>query len=101
MARIPIYQTDWTNITGIINTVTIDDEGNRTSTWTVTYALTIDKNRITAVSEVIDFVTNAKVPNVRAIYYEGQGFPLYTTETLSTLQGWVNAIDCADLCTDS
>lgn len=100
MARIPIYQPDFTNITAIWNTVNINPDGQRDSSWTLTYTMTIDKNRIIGVSEVIDFATNQLVPNVRSILYEGQAFPIYTTETLSTLQSWVNSINCDDLCND-
>jgi hypothetical protein len=100
MANIPIYKTDWVNITQVFRTQTVSAEGVITSLYTQTAPATIDKNRIIAVGEFVDMVNGNVVTAARAIYYEGIP-PIYTTETLVTLRSWVNAIDCGDLCTDS
>tara|TARA_R110002020_G_scaffold17044_16_gene60321 strand:+ start:2568 stop:2873 length:306 start_codon:yes stop_codon:yes gene_type:complete len=101
MANIPIYKTDWVNITQVFRTQTVNAEGVVTSLYTKQAAATIDKNRITAVGEFIDIVDGNVVTAARAIFYEGLTYPIYCTETLVTLRSWVNAIDCGDLCTDS
>ena len=102
MAKIATYQTDWVTITQVYQTLYIDPVTEAvTYAYETTSQVTIDKNRISAVGEFINPESNQIVPDVRAIYYSESPFTFLTNETLATLQGWVNAIDCTKLCTDT
>lgn len=102
MAKIATYQTDWVTITQVYQTLYIDPITEQVSySYQTTSQVTIDKNRISAVGELINPETSQIVPDVRVIYYSESPYTFLTNETLVTLQGWVNAIDCTKLCTDT
>ena len=102
MARIPIYQTDWVNITQVFQTIYVDPVTEEiTYLYNVTAQTTIDKNKISAVGELVNPETGQVVTEARIIYYSDSPYSFFTTETLTTLQSWVNGIDCTKLCTDT
>ena len=102
MARIPIYQTDWVNITQVFQTIYVDPVTEEiTYLYNVTAQTTIDKNKISAVGELVNPETGQVVTEARVIYYSDSPYSFFTTETLATLQSWVNGIDCTKLCTDT
>lgn len=102
MAKIAIYQTDWVNITQVYQQVYIDPATEEVSyAYDRTSQATIDKNKISAVGELINPETGQVVTEARVIYYSDSPYSFFTTETLATLQSWVNGIDCTKLCTDT